>query len=323
MTGVAFHRGGRLLMALHLRPWKVLMKSLNVRKSLGVATALSLSLLGSLSSAAIASADETPDPSDSASVSAPADPSEGVDQSDVDDATPSDEASEDQGDVDDATPSDEASEDPGEDDTHLPEADMNFSFSIGGKELKSGSAVKIDLSNRTLRVNYSFAVPEKFHGYKQTIVSDRAFWVIVPSGTDADPLASDVEGKVTNIEDLPYEDTHNTFKGSFDISLDKLELNKHYDLFIDFAYVRSAEQGVMGRKPSMERVTLKDFQLTTDASAENSDKKSDSKVNDETDASFKDQTSEQVASTDKAGSELTNGSGVAAGDKVGLPATGF
>lgn len=309
MTGVAFHRGGggRLLMALHLRPWKVLMKSLNVRKSLGVATALSLSLLGSLSSAAIASADETPDPSDSASVSAPADPSEGVDQSDVDDATPSD----------------EASEDPGEDDTHLPEADMNFSFSIGGKELKSGSAVKIDPSNRTLRVNYSFAVPEKFHGYKQTIVSDRAFWVIVPSGTDADPLASDVEGKVTNIEDLPYEGTHNTFKGSFDISLDKLELNKHYDLFIDFAYVRSAEQGVMGRKPSMERVTLKDFQLTTDASAENSDKKSDSKVNDETDASFKDQTSEQVASTDKAGSELTNGSGVAAGDKVGLPATGF
>ena len=46
------------------------MKQLKARRSVGVATALSLSLLGSLSCAAVASADEGPEPATTTSVSA-------------------------------------------------------------------------------------------------------------------------------------------------------------------------------------------------------------------------------------------------------------
>lgn len=317
MTGVAFHRGGRLLMALHLRPWKVLMKSLNVRKSLGVATALSLSLLGSLSSAAIASADETPDPSDSASVSAPADPSEGVDQSDVDDATPSDEASEDQGDVDDATPSDEASEDAEENEAeepsggasedHDPGEDLidpdawnnvkiNATFTVGKTTIKDGATFDVK-SNKTIQVKYDSNVPVCSATWKSVPAGEKLDSDLVKTGLRKDKAAT----KVTLHEEKDFgcwEEGDSWNSGTFEISTDKLPAGQNGDLVIDF--VGSQDIG-MGYQPFVNRVALKDLHLVS------GDEKVDKAGSDSA----------------KAGSELTNGTGVAAGDKVGLPATGF
>lgn len=123
------------------------MKSLNVRKSLGVATVLSLSLLGSLSSAAIASADETPDPSASVitSTSPEPDSSTSASQSAADE-TPA--------------PSSSPSASADDENAEIPEGSVDVVFSINGEKIKPGNFAKVDQSNRTLRVDYNLIVPE-------------------------------------------------------------------------------------------------------------------------------------------------------------------
>lgn len=290
MTEVAFHRGGgRLLMALHLRPWKVLMKSLNVRKSLGVATVLSLSLLGSLSSAAIASADETPDPSASVitSTSPEPDSSTSASQSAADE-TPA--------------PSSSPSASADDENAEIPEGSVDVVFSINGEKIKPGNFAKVDQSNRTLRVDYNLIVPEGVEKFANSFFEGDVEWTIVPAGTD--PSDTDVEN--WHFHDFDRKSS----KGSFEVNLAKLTPNKHYDLVLEFGGRQAVDNG-HGTIDDLaffgKTITLKD--LCRDAKdSKKADTKTNKAADDDAEISIKGQ---------------TNGAGVAAGNKVGLPATGF
>ena len=256
------------------------MKQLKARRSVGVATALSLSLLGSLSCAAIASADEGPEPATTTSVSAspeaesttpllPLGESPSAErttelfphsESSTTIKPPSSNASPDlPAGNDDVTGMEDGND--GSGDGEVADGDVNVSLSAGGGDFQAGKDVKVDRSNLTVQVNYDLLSPNKGDRSVKRVFSGSVAWQIVPAGTNPD--------KGHDPRAVAWGDAriNETGKGSVDVSLARLTPGKHYDLVIDFTGDCAVDRGDGTLHMSVhydKRVTVRGLHRTKD-----------------------------------------------------------
>lgn len=256
------------------------MKQLKARRSVGVATALSLSLLGSLSCAAVASADEGPDPATTTSVSAspeaesttpllPLGESPSAErttelfphsESSTTIKPPSSNASPDlPAGNDDVTGMEDGND--GSGDGEVADGDVNVSLSAGGGDFQAGKDVKVDRSNLTVQVNYDLLSPNKGDRSVKRVFSGSVAWQIVPAGTNPD--------KGHDPRAVAWGDAriNQTGKGSVDVSLARLTPGKHYDLVIDFTGDCAVDRGDGTLHMSVhydKRVTVRGLHRTKD-----------------------------------------------------------
>ena len=256
------------------------MKQLKARRSVGVATALSLSLLGSLSCAAVASADEGPDPATTTSVSAspeaesttpllPLGESPSAErttelfphsESSTTIKPPSSNASPDlPAGNDDVTGAGHGTDD--SEDGEVADGDVNVSLSAGGGDFQAGKDVKVDRSNLTVQVNYDLLSPNKGDRSVKRVFSGSVAWQIVPAGTNPD--------KGHDPRAVAWGDAriNETGKGSVDVSLARLTPGKHYDLVIDFTGDCAVDRGDGTLHMSVhydKRVTVRGLHRTKD-----------------------------------------------------------
>ncbi|ERF67714.1 hypothetical protein [Cutibacterium granulosum] len=232
------------------------MKQLKARRSVGVATALSLSLLGSLSCAAVASADEGPEPATTTSVSAspeaesttpllPLGESPSAErttelfphsESSTTIKPPSSNASPDlPAGNDDVTGAGHGTD--GSGDGEVADGDVNVFLSAGDGDFQAGKDVKVDRSNLTVQVNYDLLSPNKGDRSVKRVFSGSVAWQIVPAGTNPD--------KGHDPRAVAWGDAriNETGKGSVDVSLARLTPGKHYDLVIDFTGDCAVDRG--------------------------------------------------------------------------------
>ena len=256
------------------------MKQLKARRSVGVATALSLSLLGSLSCAAVASADEGPEPATTTSVSAspeaesttpllPLGESPSAErttelfphsESSTTIKPPSSNASPDlPAGNDDVTGMEDGND--GSGDGEVADGDVNVSLSAGGGDFQAGKDVKVDRSNLTVQVNYDLLSPNKGDRSVKRVFSGSVAWQIVPAGTNPD--------KGHDPRAVAWGDAriNETGKGSVDVSLARLTPGKHYDLVIDFTGDCAVDRGDGTLHMSVhydKRVTVRGLHRTKD-----------------------------------------------------------
>lgn len=256
------------------------MKQLKARRSVGVATALSLSLLGSLSCAAIASADEGPEPATTTSVSAspeaesttpllPLGESPSAErttelfprsESSTTIKPPSSNASPDlPAGNDDVTGAGHGTDD--SEDGEVADGDVNVSLSVGGGDFQAGKDVKVDRSNLTVQVNYDLLSPNKGDRSVKRVFSGSVAWQIVPAGTNPD--------KGHDPRAVAWGDAriNETGKGSVDVSLARLTPGKHYDLVIDVTGDCAVDRGDGTLHMSVhydKRVTVRGLHRTKD-----------------------------------------------------------
>lgn len=256
------------------------MKQLKARRSVGVATALSLSLLGSLSCAAVASADEGPEPATTTSVSAspeaesttpllPLGESPSAErttelfphsESSTTIKPPSSNASPDlPAGNDDVTGAGHGTDD--SEDGEVADGDVNVSLSVGGGDFQAGKDVKVDRSNLTVQVNYDLLSPNKGDRSVKRVFSGSVAWQIVPAGTNPD--------KGHDPRAVAWGDAriNETGKGSVDVSLARLTPGKHYDLVIDFTGDCAVDRGDGTLHMSVhydKRVTVRGLHRTKD-----------------------------------------------------------
>lgn len=256
------------------------MKQLKARRSVGVATALSLSLLGSLSCAAVASADEGPEPATTTSVSAspeaesttpllPLGESPSAErttelfphsESSTTIKPPSSNASPDlPAGNDDVTGAGHGTDD--SEDGEVADGDVNVSLSAGGGDFQAGKDVKVDRSNLTVQVNYDLLSPNKGDRSVKRVFSGSVAWQIVPAGTNPD--------KGHDPRAVAWGDAriNETGKGSVDVSLARLTPGKHYDLVIDFTGDCAVDRGDGTLHMSVhydKRVTVRGLHRTKD-----------------------------------------------------------
>ena len=256
------------------------MKQLKARRSVGVATALSLSLLGSLSCAAVASADEGPEPATTTSVSAspeaesttpllPLGESPSAErttelfphsESSTTIKPPSSDASSSlPTDNDDVTGMEDGND--GSGDGEVADGDVNVSLSAGGGDFQAGKDVKVDRSNLTVQVNYDLLSPNKGDRSVKRVFSGSVAWQIVPAGTNPD--------KGHDPRAVAWGDAriNETGKGSVDVSLARLTPGKHYDLVIDFTGDCAVDRGDGTLHMSVhydKRVTVRGLHRTKD-----------------------------------------------------------
>lgn len=256
------------------------MKQLKARRSVGVATALSLSLLGSLSCAAVASADEGPEPATTTSVSAspeaesttpllPLGESPSAErttelfphsESSTTIKPPSSNASPDlPAGNDDVTGMEDGND--GSGDGEVADGDVNVSLSAGGGDFQAGKDVKVDRSNLTVQVNYDLLSPNKGDRSVKRVFSGSVAWQIVPAGTNPD--------KGHDPRAVAWGDAriNQTGKGSVDVSLARLTPGKHYDLVIDFTGDCAVDRGDGTLHMSVhydKRVTVRGLHRTKD-----------------------------------------------------------
>ena len=256
------------------------MKQLKARRSLGVATALSLSLLGSLSCAAVASADEGPEPATTTSVSAspeaesttpllPLGESPSAErttelfphsESSTTIKPPSSNASPDlPAGNDDVTGAGHGTDD--SEDGEVADGDVNVSLSAGGGDFQAGKDVKVDRSNLTVQVNYDLLSPNKGDRSVKRVFSGSVTWQIVPAGTSPD--------KGHDPRAVAWGDAriNETGKGSVDVNLARLAPGKHYDLVIDFTGDCAVDRGDGTLHTSVhydKRVTVRGLHRTKD-----------------------------------------------------------
>ncbi|MDU3272431.1 MAG: hypothetical protein E7D41_03375, partial [Cutibacterium sp.] len=193
------------------------MKQLKARRSVGVATALSLSLLGSLSCAAVASADEGPEPATTTSVSASPEAESTTElfphsESSTTIKPPSSNTSSDlPAGNDDVTGMEDGND--GSGDGEVADGDVNVSLSAGGGDFQAGKDVKVDRSNLTVQVNYDLLSPNKGDRSVKRVFSGSVAWQIVPAGTNPD--------KGHDPRAVAWGDAriNETGKGSVDVSL--------------------------------------------------------------------------------------------------------
>lgn len=256
------------------------MKQLKARRSVGVATALSLSLLGSLSCAAVASADEGPVPATTTSVSASpeaenATPLLPLGESPSAESTtelfphsessntiepPSSNTSSDlPAGNDDVTGAGHGTDD--SEDGEVADGDVTVSLSAGGGDFQAGKDVKVDRSNLTVQVNYDLLSPNKGDRSVKRVFSGSVAWQIVPAGTNPD--------KGHDPRAVAWGDAriNETGKGSVDVSLARLTPGKHYDLVIDFTGDCAVDRGDGTLHMSVhydKRVTVRGLHRTKD-----------------------------------------------------------
>lgn len=256
------------------------MKQLKARRSVGVATALSLSLLGSLSCAAVASADEGPEPATTTSVSAspeaesttpllPLGESPSAErttelfphsESSTTIKPPSSNTSSDlPAGNDDVTGAGHGTDD--SEDGEVADGDVNVSLSAGGGDFQAGKDVKVDRSNLTVQVNYDLLSPNKGDRSVKRVFSGSVAWQIVPAGTNPD--------KGHDPRAVAWGDAriNETGKGSVDVSLARLTPGKHYDLVIDFTGDCAVDRGDGTLHMSVhydKRVTVRGLHRTKD-----------------------------------------------------------
>ena len=256
------------------------MKQLKARRSVGVATALSLSLLGSLSCAAVASADEGPEPATTTSVSAspeaesttpllPLGESPSAErttelfphsESSTTIKPPSSNASPDlPAGNDDVTGAGHGTDD--SEDGEVADGDVNVSLSAGGGDFQAGKDVKVDRSNLTVQVNYDLLSPNKGDRSVKRVFSGSVTWQIVPAGTSPD--------KGHDPRAVAWGDAriNETGKGSVDVNLARLAPGKHYDLVIDFTGDCAVDRGDGTLHMSVhydKRVTVRGLHRTKD-----------------------------------------------------------
>lgn len=256
------------------------MKQLKARRSVGVATALSLSLLGSLSCAAVASADEGPEPATTTSVSASPEAENATpvlplgespsaesttelfphsESSNTIEPPSSDASSSLPTDNDDVTGMEDGND--GSGDGEVADGDVNVSLSAGDGDFQAGKDVKVDRSNLTVQVNYDLLSPNKGDRSVKRVFSGSVAWQIVPAGTNPD--------KGHDPRAVAWGDAriNETGKGSVDVSLARLTPGKHYDLVIDFTGDCAVDRGDGTLHMSVhydKRVTVRGLHRTKD-----------------------------------------------------------